>query len=191
MNNWNTFIEWRNEQSLKGLATEDEYNEYLSQVGEQPESKKLIRKELQELESEFAGLGVKESVQATFEAIRELLVFGSTITYDDLAQLTGNSLATVKRHVAELEEKDFLHIKRGQHANTYYYGVDMRKDTKKEIKIVDTFEWTNGTEDIAGEVTIVEGANELHVAIWNIEEVLARTASFYWDINEVDSVYQI
>ncbi|MDR4984626.1 winged helix-turn-helix transcriptional regulator [Bacillus cereus] len=191
MNNWNTFIEWRNEQGLKGLATEDKYLEYLSQVGEQPESKKLIRKELQELESEFAGLGVKESVQATFDAIRDLIVLGSTITYDDLAHLTGNSLATVKRHVAELEEKDFLHIKRGQHANTYYYGVDMKKDAKKAIKMVDTFEWANGTEDITGEVAFVDGSNELHVAIWNIEEVLARTASFYWDINEVDSVYQI
>ncbi|PEC20602.1 winged helix-turn-helix transcriptional regulator [Bacillus cereus] len=191
MNNWNAFIEWRNEQGLKGLATEDEYNEYLSLVGEQPESDKLSRKELQKLESEFAGLGVKESVQATFEAIRELLVLGSTITYDDLAQLTGSSLATVKRHVAELEEKDFLHIKRGQYTNTYYYGVDMRKDTKKKIKMVDTFEWANGTEDIAKEVTVVEGSNELHVAIWNVGEVLARTASFYWNINEVDNFYQI
>ncbi|MED2184359.1 hypothetical protein [Bacillus wiedmannii] len=46
MNNWNTFIEWRDEQGLKGLATEDEYNEYLSLVGERPESDKLSRKEL-------------------------------------------------------------------------------------------------------------------------------------------------
>ncbi|EJQ53517.1 hypothetical protein IEQ_01015 [Bacillus cereus BAG6X1-2] len=191
MNNWNAFIEWRNKRGLKGLATEEEYNKYLAQVGEQPESDKLSRKELQELESEFAGLGVKESVQATFEAIRELLVFGSTITYDDLAQLTENSLATVKRHVGELEEKDFLHIKRGQHANTYYYGVDMKKDAKKAIKMVNTFEWANGTEDITGEVAIVEGSNELHVAIWNIEEALARTALFYRDINEIDNVYQI
>ncbi|PHF10874.1 winged helix-turn-helix transcriptional regulator [Bacillus wiedmannii] len=191
MNNWNTFIEWRNEQGLKGLATEDEYNEYLSQVGEQPESDKLKGKELQELESDFAGLGVKTSVQATFDAIRELIVLGSTITYDDLAHLTGNSLATIKRHVAELEEKGFLHIKRGQHTNTYYYGVDMKKDAKKAIKLVDEFTWIGSTEDIAGEVTFVDGTTELHVAIWNIEEVLARTASFYWDINEVDSVYRI
>lgn len=191
MNNWNTFIEWRDEQGLKGLATEDEYNEYLSLVGERPESDKLSRKELQKLESEFAGLGVKESVQATFEAIRELLVLGSTITYDDLAQLTGNSLATVKRHVAELDEKELLHIKRGQYANTYYYGGDMRKDTKKKIKMVDTFEWANGTEDIVKEVTVAEGSNELHVAIWNVGEVLARTSSFYWNINEVDKFYQV
>lgn len=131
---------------------------------------------------------VKDKVAQTFEAIRSLVTVGTTITYDDLAQLTGLSLRTVKRHVEELQEKGYLHIKRGIHANMYYYGVDMRDISKKKsIHFVDTFEWANGIEDIAEEVTIKDGIGEIHVTMYNIEEMLERTSQF---MREVGCLYR-
>ncbi|PFM62178.1 winged helix-turn-helix domain-containing protein [Bacillus cereus] len=182
-NTWDKYLEWRNEKGYTGLSTEDQYNEFLSQVGEGPENENLNRKELHETEELFSDLTVKDKVAETFEAIRSLVTVGATITYDDLAQLTGLSLRTVKRHVEELQEKGYLHITRGIHANTYYYGVDMR-DTieKKSIYFVDNFEWTSGIEDVAGEVTIKDGIGEIHVTMYNIEGMLERTSQFMREV---------
>ncbi|PFU42220.1 winged helix-turn-helix domain-containing protein [Bacillus cereus] len=182
-NTWDKYLEWRNEKGYTGLSTEDQYNEFLSQVVEGPENENLNRKELHETEELFSDLTVKDKVAETFEAIRSLVTVGATITYDDLAQLTGLSLRTVKRHVEELQEKGYLHITRGIHANTYYYGVDMR-DTieKKSIHFVDTFEWGNGTEDVAGEVTTKDDIGEIHVTMYNIEGMLERTSQFMREV---------
>ncbi len=185
---WGTYLQWRTKQGYTGISTEDEYNEFLTQVGKQVEVDKLTKEEAQELEKRFAESIVKDKVAQTFEVIRSLVTVGTTITYDDLAQLTGLSLRTVKRHVEELQEKGYLHIKRGIHANTYYYGVDMRDANKnKSIHFVDTFEWANGIEDIAGEVTIKGGIGEIHVTMYNIEEMLERTSQF---IREVGCLYR-
>ncbi|PHF15616.1 winged helix-turn-helix domain-containing protein [Bacillus wiedmannii] len=187
-NTWDKYLEWRNEKGYIGLSTEGQYKEFLSQVGEGPENENLNRKELHETEELFSDLTVKDKVAETFEAIRSLVTVGTTITYDDLAQLTGLSLRTVKRHVEELQEKGYLHITRGIHANTYYYGVDMR-DTieKKSIHFVDTFEWVGGIEDVAGEVTIKGDIGEIHVTIYNIEGMLERTSQF---MREIACLYQ-
>ncbi|MDA2437929.1 winged helix-turn-helix transcriptional regulator [Bacillus cereus] len=187
-NTWDKYLEWRNEKGYIGLSTEDQYNEFLSQVGEEPENENLNRKELYETEELFSDLTVKDKVAETFEAIRLLVTVGTTITYDDLAQLTGLSLRTVKRHVEELQEKGYLHITRGIHANTYYYGVDMR-DTieKKSINFVDTFEWIGGIEDVAGEVTIKDDIGEIRVTMYSIEGMLERTSQF---MREVGCPYQ-
>ncbi|HDR7598201.1 TPA: winged helix-turn-helix transcriptional regulator [Bacillus mycoides] len=190
MNTWERYLEWRQEKGYTGLSTEDQYNEFLSQVGEQPESEKLSRKELNELDEKFANSQVKDKVAQTFEAIRNLVTVGITITYDDLAKFTGQNLRTVKRHVDELQEKGFLYVKRGTHTNTYYYGVDMRDlSEKKGIHFVDTFDWSNGIEDIAGEVTFVDGSGEVHVAIWNAKEMLTRAGSFFENIEEASLSY--
>ncbi|ARC28597.1 MULTISPECIES: winged helix-turn-helix domain-containing protein [Bacillus cereus group] len=187
-NTWDKYLEWRNEKGYIGLSTEGQYNKFLSQVGEEPENENLNRKELHETEELFSDLTVKDKVAETFEAIRSLVTVGTTITYDDLAQLTGLSLRTVKRHVEELQEKGYLHITRGIHANTYYYGVDMRDTTeKKSIHFVDTFEWGNGTEDVAGEVTIKDDIGEIHVTMYNIEGILERTSQF---MREKGCLYQ-
>ncbi|OOR20187.1 winged helix-turn-helix domain-containing protein [Bacillus cereus] len=187
-NTWGTYLQWRTEQGYTGISTEDEYNEFLTQVGKQVEADKLTKEEAQELEKQFAVSMVKDKVAQTFEAIRSLVTVGTTITYDDLAQLTGLSLRTVKRHVEELQEKGYLHIKRGIHANMYYYGVDMRDISKKKsIHFVDTFEWANGIEDIAEEVTIKDGIGEIHVTMYNIEEMLERTSQF---MREVGCLYR-
>ncbi|MGG0454679.1 winged helix-turn-helix domain-containing protein [Bacillus mycoides] len=187
-NTWGTYLQWRTEQGYTGISTEDEYNEFLTQVGKQVEADKLTKEEAQELEKQFAVSMVKDKVAQTFEAIRSLVTVGTTITYDDLAQLTGLSLRTVKRHVEELQEKGYLHIKRGIHANMYYYGVDMRDISKKKsIHFVDTFEWANGIEDIAEEVTIKDGIGEVHVTMYNIEEMLERTSQF---MREVGCLYR-
>ncbi|SCC21560.1 winged helix-turn-helix domain-containing protein [Bacillus mycoides] len=187
-NTWGTYLQWRTEQGYTGISTEDEYNEFLTQVGKQVEADKLTKEEAQELEKQFAVSMVKDKVAQTFEAIRSLVTVGTTITYDDLAQLTGLSLRTVKRHVEELQEKGYLHIKRGIHANMYYYGMDMRDISKKKsIHFVDTFEWANGIEDIVGEVTIKDGIGEIHVTMYNIEEMLERTSQF---MREVGCLYR-
>ncbi|MFU1885155.1 winged helix-turn-helix transcriptional regulator [Bacillus wiedmannii] len=146
-NTWDKYLEWRNEKGYIGLSTEGQYNEFLYQVGEEPENENLNRKELHETEELFRDLTVKDKIAETFEAIRLLVAVGITITYDDLVQLTGLSTRTVKRHVEELQEKGYLHIKRGIHANTYYYGIDMRDTSeKKNIRFVEAFEWANGIE---------------------------------------------
>lgn len=187
-NTWGTYLQWRTKQGYTGISTEDEYNEFLIQVGKQVEVDKLTKEEAQELEKRFAESMVKDKVAQTFEVIRSLVAVGTTITYDDLAQLTGLSLRTVKRHVEELQEKGYLHIKRGTHANTYYVGNDMRDlSEKKRIHFVDMFEWGNDIEDISGEITIKDGINELHIAMYNVEEMLERTSQF---MREVGSLYR-
>jgi len=187
-NTWGTYLQWRTEQGYTGISTEDEYNEFLTQVGKQVGADKLTKEEAQELERQFADSMVKDKLAQTFEAIRSLVTVGTTITYDDLAQLTALSLRTVKRHVEELQEKGYLHITRGIHANTYYYGVDMRDTNKKKsIHFVDTFEWANGIEDIAGEVTIKDGIGEIHVTMYKIEGILERTSQF---MREVGCLYR-
>lgn len=34
-NTWGTYLQWRTEQGYTGISTEDEYNEFLTQVGKQ------------------------------------------------------------------------------------------------------------------------------------------------------------
>ncbi|MEK4742432.1 MULTISPECIES: winged helix-turn-helix domain-containing protein [unclassified Bacillus (in: firmicutes)] len=121
------------------------------------------------------------------------MTVGTTITYDDLVKLTGQSLRTVKRHVEELQEKGYLHVKRGVHANTYYWGVDMRQSTteKKKIHFIDEYKWDNGAEDIAGEVTILEGSDELHVTIWNVQDLLDCTHTFLPEESSLSHYYYI
>lgn len=121
MRNWENFINWRNELGLKGLATEFEYNEFINQVGESPEAD-IIKNEFTELENQFADLMVKPKVQETFEAIRNNIASGQAITFTEIAELTGNSLITVKRHVSELDDKGLLNVKRTSHTNKYYFG---------------------------------------------------------------------
>lgn len=183
--NWTVYLQWREEKGYKGLSTVEQNDEFLAEQGEQPLGGKLSRKELHETAELFEGVCVKDSVAETFQAIKTLMAVGSVLTYDDLAQLTGKSLRTVKDHVAILQEKGYLHIKRGVHANTYYVGNDMRDlRKKKSIHFVDTFEWTHGLEDVVGEVTIKDGLDEVHFTMYNAEGILERTSQF---MREVDS----
>ncbi|SDZ84986.1 winged helix-turn-helix domain-containing protein [Bacillus nitratireducens] len=193
MNTWDKYLEWRNEKGYTGLSTEEQYNEFLSQVGEQLEGEKLNRKELHETEELFSDLTVKGKVAQTFEAIKSLVTVGTTIAYNDLAKLTGQSLRTVKRHVEELQEKGYLHVKRGVRANTYYWGVDMRQLTneKKKIHSIDEYKWNNEAEDIAGEITILEESNELHVTIWNVQDLLDCTHTFLPEESSFSDYYHI
>ncbi|RVU64938.1 hypothetical protein BM74_06835 [Bacillus thuringiensis] len=130
MRNWETFINWRNELGLKGVATEFEYNGFINQVGELTEED-ITKMEMQELENQFSDLMVKPKVLATFEAMRSHVVNGQAITFNEIADLTGNSVRTVQRHITELEEKGFLKVQHDQYANRYYFGNT--KPNKKYI----------------------------------------------------------
>ncbi|PGA88495.1 winged helix-turn-helix domain-containing protein, partial [Bacillus toyonensis] len=71
-------LKWRTEQGYTGISTEDEYNEFLTQVGKQAEVDKLTKEEAQELEERFADSMVKDKVAQTFEAIGSLVTVGTT-----------------------------------------------------------------------------------------------------------------
>ncbi|OAK18683.1 hypothetical protein A6281_08245 [Bacillus wiedmannii] len=186
---WSDYLVWRAENGYTGLSTDEQYNEYLTEVGEPTENGKLSRVEAKELEELFEDVAVKESIQVTFNAIKMIATVGGEITYTDMANLTGYNLRTVKRHVEELVSKGYLHIKRGVHVNSYYIGNDMRATNKpkKSIRFVDTFEWANGIEEVTGEVTIKGSIGEIHVTMYNIEGMLKRTSHF---MREVGSPYR-
>ncbi|MGI8277444.1 winged helix-turn-helix domain-containing protein [Bacillus mycoides] len=181
---WSHYLDWRTQRGYTGLSTEEQYNEFLTETGESAENEKLSRIEAKELEELFEDVAVKENVQVTFDAIKMIATVGGEITYTDMANLTGYNLRTVKRHVEELVSKGYLHIKRGVHVNSYYIGNDMRATNKpkKNIRFVETFEWANGIEDVAGEVIIKDGNGEIHVTMYNIEGMLERTSRFMREV---------
>ena len=154
---WSDYLVWRTENGYTGLSTDEQYNEFLAETGESTENEKLSRIQAKELEELFEDVTVKENVQVTFDAIKMIATVGGEIIYTDMANLTGYNLRTVKRHVEELVSKGYLHIKRGVHTNSYYIGNDMRATNKpkKKLHFVDTFEGSQGTEDILGEITVV------------------------------------
>ncbi|MEN8644472.1 winged helix-turn-helix domain-containing protein [Bacillus toyonensis] len=186
---WSDYLDWRTQRGYMGLSTEEQYNEFLTEVGESAENEKLSRIEVKGLEELFEDVTVKENVQVTFDAIKMIATVGGEITYTDMANLTGYNLRTVKRHVEELVSKGYLHIKRGAHVNSYYIGNDMRATNKpkKNVRFVETFEYANGIEDVTKGVTIKDGIGEIHVTVYNIEEMLERTSQF---MREVGCLYQ-
>ncbi|OTW85393.1 winged helix-turn-helix domain-containing protein [Bacillus thuringiensis serovar cameroun] len=182
---WSNYLDWRSRKGYKGLSTEEQYNEFLAETEGPTEPEKMSKVEANELEEMFKDVTVKESVQTTFEAIKLIATVGGSITYTDMAKLTGYSLRTVKNHVEELVSKGYLHIKRGVHANSYYIGNDMRATNKpkKKLHFVDSFEWAQGAEDILGEITIKDAISETHVTTYNLENLLDRTGEC---LREVD-----
>ncbi|MED3089245.1 winged helix-turn-helix domain-containing protein [Bacillus toyonensis] len=186
---WSDYLDWRAQRGYTGLSTEEQYNEFLTETGGSAENEKLSRIEAKELEELFEDVTVKENVQVTFDVIKMIATVGGEITYIDMANLTGYNLRTVKRHVEELVSKGYLHIKRGVHANSYYIGNDMRaiNKPKKNVRFVETFEYANGIEDVTKGVTIKDGIGEIHVTVYNIEEMLERTFQF---MREVGCLYQ-
>ncbi|PEE01230.1 winged helix-turn-helix domain-containing protein [Bacillus toyonensis] len=186
---WSDYLDWRTQRGYTGLSTEEQYNEFLTETGGSAENEKLSRIEAKELEELFEDVTVKENVQVTFDAIKMIATVGGEVTYTDMANLTGYNLRTVKRHVEELVSKGYLHIKRGVHANSYYIGNDMRaiNKPKKNVRFVETFEYANGIEDVTKGVTIKDGIGEIHVTVYNIEEMLERTSQF---MREVGCLYQ-
>ncbi|PEL42006.1 winged helix-turn-helix domain-containing protein [Bacillus wiedmannii] len=186
---WSDYLDWRTQRGYMGLSTEEQYNEFLTEAGESAENEKLSRIEAKGLEELFEGVTVKENIQVTFNAIKMIATVGGEITYTDMANLTGYNLRTVKRHVEELVSRGYLHIKRGAHVNSYYIGNDMRATNKpkKNVRFVETFEYANGIEDVTKGVTIKDGIGEIHVTVYNIEEMLERTSQF---MREVGCLYQ-
>ncbi|MED2615680.1 winged helix-turn-helix domain-containing protein [Bacillus toyonensis] len=186
---WSDYLDWRTQRGYTGLSTEEQYNEFLTETGGSTENEKLSRIEAKELEELFEDVTVKENVQVTFDVIKMIATVGGEITYTDMANLTGYNLRTVKRHVEELVSKGYLHIKRGVHANSYYIGNDMRATNKpkKNVRFVEMFEYANGIEDVTKGVTIKDGIGEIHVTVYNIEEMLERTSRF---MREVGCLYQ-
>ncbi|PEC09601.1 winged helix-turn-helix domain-containing protein [Bacillus toyonensis] len=186
---WSDYLDWRTQRGYMGLSTEEQYNEFLTEAGESAENEKLSRIEAKGLEELFEDVTVKENVQVTFDVIKMIATVGGEITYTDMANLTGYNLRTVKRHVEELVSKGYLHIKRGAHVNSYYIGNDMRATNKpkKNVRFVETFEYANGIEDVTKGVTIKDGIGEIHVTVYNIEEMLERTSRF---MREVGCLYQ-
>ncbi|MGY2612950.1 winged helix-turn-helix domain-containing protein [Bacillus pretiosus] len=186
---WSDYLDWRTQRGYMGLSTEEQYNEFLTEAGESAENEKLSRIEAKGLGELFEDVTVKENVQVTFDVIKMIATVGGEITYTDMANLTGYNLRTVKRHVEELVSKGYLHIKRGAHVNSYYIGNDMRATNKpkKNVRFVETFEYANGIEDVTKGVTIKDGIGEIHVTVYNIEEMLERTSQF---MREVGCLYQ-
>ncbi|MED3482842.1 winged helix-turn-helix domain-containing protein [Bacillus toyonensis] len=186
---WSDYLDWRTQRGYTGLSTEEQYNEFLTETGGSAENEKLSRIETKELEELFEDVTVKENIQVTFNAIKMIATVGGEITYTDMANLTGYNLRTVKRHVEELVSRGYLHIKRGAHVNSYYIGNDMRATNKpkKNVRFVETFEYANGIEDVTKGVTIKDGIGEIHVTVYNIEEMLERTSQF---MREVGCLYQ-
>ncbi|PRT38374.1 winged helix-turn-helix transcriptional regulator [Bacillus wiedmannii] len=186
---WSDYLDWRTQRGYTGLSTEEQYNEFLTETGESAENEKLSRIEAKGLGELFEDVTVKENVQVTFDVIKMIATVGGEITYTDMANLTGYNLRTVKRHVEELVSKGYLHIKRGAHVNSYYIGNDMRATNKpkKNVRFVETFEYANGIEDVTKGVTIKDGIGEIHVTVYNIEEMLERTSQF---MREVGCLYQ-
>lgn len=181
---WSQYLEWRTENGYTGLSTEEQYREFLAAVDQPTETEKLSRVEAKELEEQFEGVTVKENVQTTFNAIKLIATVGGEITYSDMTKLTGFSLRTVKNHVEELANKGYLQIKRGVHANSYYWGTDMRQldKPKKSIHFVDTVGWGAGITDVSGEVTIKDGINEIHITTYSVESLLDRTGEYLKEI---------
>ncbi|PFD91636.1 winged helix-turn-helix domain-containing protein [Bacillus thuringiensis] len=177
---WNQYLEWRTENGYTGLSTDEQYREFLAAVDQPTETEKLSRVEAKELEEQFEDVTVKENVQTTFNAIKLIATVGGEITYSDMAKLTGFSLRTVKNHVEELANKGYLQVKRGAHANSYYWGTDMRQlnKPKKNIHFVETFEWVQAKEDTVREITIKDAISETHVTTYNLENLLDRTGEF-------------
>ncbi|MBG9613756.1 winged helix-turn-helix transcriptional regulator [Bacillus cereus] len=184
---WTSYLGWRKEKGYKGLSTEEQYNEYIVETEAPEEGEKLSRKEAKELEEFFEGVTVKENVQTTFEAIKLIAAVGGSITYTDMAKLTGFSLRTVKNHVQELEAKGYLQIKRGEYTNSYYWGKDMRQldKPKKSIHFVENLEWAGSISDDPREVTIRDGLTETHITTYKIESLLAQTEEY---LREADPV---
>ncbi|PFZ66852.1 winged helix-turn-helix transcriptional regulator [Bacillus wiedmannii] len=181
---WSDYLDWRTQRGYMGLSTEEQYNEFLTEAGESAENEKLSRIEAKGLGELFEDVTVKENVQVTFDVIKMIATVGGEITYTDMANLTGYNLRTVKRHVEELVSKGYLHIKRGAHVNSYYIGNDMRATNKpkKNVRFVETFEYANGIEDVTKGVTIKDGIGEIHVTVYNIEEMLERTSQFMREV---------
>lgn len=177
---WNDYLNWRTEKGYKGISTEEQYNEFLESQPAPTDDMKMSKKEATELEEWFQDVTVKPKVQATFEVIKEVAIEGGEIEFTEVAELTGFSLSTVKRHVEELTEKGYIHVKRGQHTNQYFYGVDMRATNKPKKTIIfqDNFEWSNHPTDVLGEVTKQDATSTLYLTKFNTKEILDRTAEF-------------
>lgn len=184
---WENYLGWRKEKGYKGLSTEEQYNEYIVETEAPEEGEKLSRKEAKELEEFFEGVTVKENVQTTFESIKLIATVGGSITYTDMAKLTGFSLRTVKNHVQELADKGYLQIKRGEYTNSYYFGNDMRQldKPKKSIHFVENLEWAGSISDTPTEVIIEDELTVKHIMSYKVESILAQTAEY---LREVDPV---
>lgn len=179
---WEMYLNWRIEKGLTGLSIEEQYNEFLTQVEQPSESTKLTKQEATNLEGNFKDVHAKGNELATFKAIEDKLAQGVTMTFDELAELTAQSSRTVKRHVDALEEKGLLHVKRGKHANAYYYGVDMRADKKvkfKNVCIVDLNESASSEDIIEEHITIVETDEVEHVTVYNANTIMERCTEEY------------
>ncbi|MEC2392629.1 winged helix-turn-helix domain-containing protein [Bacillus thuringiensis serovar shandongiensis] len=186
---WENYLSWRTQKGYTGLSTQEQYEEFLQEVNP-TDDEKMSKEELAETEEFFEGVSVKDKVLATFEAVNLVATLGGQMTYDDLAQQTGYSLRTVKNHIKELDEKGYISIKRGVHANSYFIGVDMRAKTKKKktIEFEERMTFESGCKDISGEVTIKDGINETHVSYYNVGVLLDRTQEF---LREADGLGEL
>ncbi|EEM06224.1 hypothetical protein CN887_20835 [Bacillus pseudomycoides] len=139
---WETYLEWRGNKGFTGISTQEQYEEFLTECepSKEKETEKLTKSDADEMKKIMKDVLATSQEQATFDAFKDDLHQGLTISYDELADLTGTPVRTLKRHIGALAHKGYLHILKGKTKNTYYYGADM-KTNKKQVLPVSLTEW--------------------------------------------------
>ncbi|PGD77082.1 winged helix-turn-helix domain-containing protein [Bacillus pseudomycoides] len=137
---WEAYLKWRGNKGFTGISTQVQYEQFLTECKPPKETEKLTKADADEMKKIMKDVLATSQEQATFDAFKDNLHQGLTISYDELADLTGTPVRTLKRHIEALTHKGYLHILRGKTKNTYYYGVNM-KSTEKKVLPKAMIEW--------------------------------------------------
>lgn len=171
---WSNYLAWRKQQGFTGISTEEEYNEFINSCTDE-ETEKLTKQEVSELEVIFQDVLATPKEQKTFDSIKDKLTHGLTISYNEIAELAGVSEKTARNHIKALAHKGYLQIVRGQKANTYYWGADMK--TKEQVKIypVAFTQWNDFFEEVK---------ERLDLSVIDTRSIAIHTKYDYVEVNE-------
>ncbi|WP_192825572.1 LexA family transcriptional regulator [Bacillus pacificus] len=152
---WSNYLTWREQQGYTGISTQEQYEEFTNSYTEE-ETEKLTKQEASELEIIFKDILATPKEQKTFDSIKNKLAHGLTINYSEIAELAGVSERTAKNHIKALAHKGYLQVVRGQKANTYYWGADMK--TQEQVRIYPTAftDWNDFFEEVKERLGLIE-----------------------------------